>query len=176
LSSCKKDFCEHKIRKRKYIDKLLGEVVDLEKQLKEFRNIVYKHGNSVTTIQKFTLKPRPDKGFALGDYKSMFLHSAFKDIPKLYSMDHLLDNTIVRAVVFDTEEEEELEEESRSKMSYVQNWTPYDYSKAPHISKSFVTQKEIPEKSWYITESYVSSFNRLLSTQRSSISIVVPDL
>jgi cytochrome c553 len=159
LSSCKKEFCEHKIRKRKYIDDLLGDIVDLEKKLKEFRNIVYKHGNSVTTIQKFTLKPRPDKGFALGDYNSMFLHTAFKEIPKIYSMDHLLDNTIVRAVVFDTEEEEELEDESRSKMSYVQNWTPYDYSKAPPISKSFVTQKELLEKSWYVTESYVSSSN-----------------
>ena len=89
----------------------------------------------------------------------MFLHTAFKEIPKIYSMDHLLDNTIVRVVVFDTEEEEELEDESRSKMSYVQYWTPYDYSKAPPISKSFVTQKELPEKSWFIEESYVSSHN-----------------
>jgi hypothetical protein len=62
-------------------------------------------------------------------------------------------------VVADTEEEEELEEESRSKMSQVKYCKPYVYSKAPHISKSFVTQKEIPEKSWYVTESYVSSSN-----------------
>jgi hypothetical protein len=44
-------------------------------------------------------------------------------------------------------------------MSQVEYWKPYDYSKAPHISKSFVPQKEIPEKSWYVTESYVSSSN-----------------
>ena len=36
---------------------------------------------------------------------------------------------------------------------------PYDYSARPHISKSFVPQKEIPEKSWYVTKSYVSSSN-----------------
>jgi hypothetical protein len=159
LSICKNDFCEHKIRKRKYIDKLIGENVDLEKQLKEFCNVVYKTGGSVTTIQNFTLKPRPDKGFALGDSKSMFLHKAFKENPKIYSMEQMLDNTIVRTIVYDTEEEEELEEESRSKMSQVEYWKPYDYSKASHISKSFVPQKEIPEKSWYITESYVSSSN-----------------
>ena len=35
----------------------------------------------------------------------------------------------------------------------------YDYSKVPHISKSFVTSREILEKSWYVTESYVSSSN-----------------
>ena len=44
-------------------------------------------------------------------------------------------------------------------MSQVEYWKPYYYSKAPHISKSFVPQKEIPEKSWYVTESYVSSSN-----------------
>jgi cytochrome c553 len=159
LLICKKDFCEHKIRKRKYIDNILLENVDLEKQLKEFRNIVYKTGGSVTTIQKYTLKTRPDKGFALGDYKSRFLYKAFKENPKIYSMDYMFDDTIVRTVVHDTEEEEELEEESRSKMSQVKYCKPYVYSKAPHISKSFVTQKEIPEKSWYVTESYVSSSN-----------------
>jgi hypothetical protein len=76
----------------------------------------------------------------------MFLHKAFKVNPRIYSMDQMLDNTIVRTVVYDTKEEEELEEESRSKMSKVEYWKPYDYSKAPHISKSFVPQKEIPEK------------------------------
>jgi hypothetical protein len=44
-------------------------------------------------------------------------------------------------------------------MSQVEYWKPYDYSKAPHISKSFVPKKELPEKSWYVTESYVSSSN-----------------
>jgi cytochrome c553 len=161
LLICKKDFCEHKIRKRKYIDNILLENVDLEKQLKEFRNIVYKTGGSVTTIQKYTLKTRPDKGFALGDYKSRFLYKAFKVNPKIYSMDYMFDDTIVRTVVHDTEIEEELEEESRSKMSQVKYCKPYDYSKAPHISKSFVPQKEIPEKSWYVTESYVSSSNAI---------------
>ena len=43
----------------------------------------------------------------------MFLHNAFKENPKLYSMEQMLDNTIVRTIVYDTEEEEELEEESR---------------------------------------------------------------
>ena len=95
--------------------KALFEVVqlDLEKQLKEFRNIVYKTGGSVTTIQKYTSKLRPDKGFALGDSKSLFLHKAFKANPKIYSIDYMLNDTIVRTVVHDTEEEEELEEESR---------------------------------------------------------------
>jgi hypothetical protein len=147
------------VRKRKYEEKLIYEIVDIEKQLKEFHNFVYKTGGSVTTIQKFTLKPRPDKGFALGDYKSMFIHKAFKENPKIYSMEYMHDDTIVRTIVYDTEEEEELEEESRSKMSQVEYWKPYDYSKAPHISKSFVPQKEIPKKSWFVTESYVSSSN-----------------
>lgn len=113
LLICKKDFCEHKIQKRKYIDNILLENVDLVKQLEEFRNIVYKTGGSVTTIQKYTLKPRPDKGFALSDSKPMFLHKALKANPKIYSMDYMLNDTIVRTVVHDTEEEEQLEEESR---------------------------------------------------------------
>jgi hypothetical protein len=89
----------------------------------------------------------------------MFLYKAFKVNPKIYSMDYMLNDTIVRTVVHDTEKEEELEEESRSKMSQVKYCKPYDYSKAPHISKSFVTQKEIPEQSWFVTESYISSSN-----------------
>ena len=113
LSTCKMDFYEHKVRKRKREDSLLSEIITLEHQIQEFKNIVYKHGESVTTIQKFTLKPRPDKGFAIGDYRSTFLHTTFKTNPKIYSMDQLLDNTIVRVVVHDTEEEEEIEEESR---------------------------------------------------------------
>jgi cytochrome c553 len=80
LSICKKNFCEHKVRKRKHEDKLLLEIVDLERQLKEFQNVFYKTGGSVTTIQKFTLKPRPDKGFAFGDYKSMFFTTLSKKI------------------------------------------------------------------------------------------------
>ena len=43
----------------------------------------------------------------------MFLHKAFKENPKIYSVENMNDNTIVRTVVHDTEEEEELEEESR---------------------------------------------------------------
>jgi hypothetical protein len=53
----------------------------------------------------------------------------------------MLDDSIVRVVVHDTEEEEEIEEESRSKMSQNPFCKPYDYSKAPHISKSFVPPK-----------------------------------
>lgn len=60
-------------------------------------------------------------------------------------MEQMLDNTIVRVVVHDTEEEEELEEDSRSKMSQIPFCKPYDYSAMPNISKSFVPQKEIPE-------------------------------
>ena len=44
-------------------------------------------------------------------------------------------------------------------MSKVEYCKPYDYSKAPHISKSFVPSREITEKSCYVTESYVSSSN-----------------
>lgn len=44
-------------------------------------------------------------------------------------------------------------------MSQVEYCKQYDYSKAPHISKSFVPSREIPEKLWYVTESYVSSSN-----------------
>jgi hypothetical protein len=105
------------------------------------------------------LKPRPDKGFALGDYRSTFLHTAFKENPKIYSMEQMHDNMSVRVVVHDIEEEEEIEEESRSKMIQKPFCKPYDYSATPHISKSFVPQKEIPEQSWYVTESYVSSSN-----------------
>jgi hypothetical protein len=74
-------------------------------------------------------------------------------------MDQLMDNNIVRVIVHNTDEEYELEEKSRSKMSQVEYCKPYDYSKAPHISKSFDPSREIPEKSWYVTESYVSSSN-----------------
>jgi hypothetical protein len=101
------------VRTRKHEDKLIGDIVDLENQLKEFCNVVYKTGDSITTIQKFTLKPRPDKGFAIGDFKSMFLYKALKENPKIYSMEHMLDDSIVRTIVYKTDEEEELEEESR---------------------------------------------------------------
>lgn len=105
------------MQKREKENSLIEENITLERQIKEFQNIVYKHGESVTTIQKFTLKPRPDKGFSIGDYRSTFLHTTFKTIPKLYSMDQLIDNNVVRVVVYNTEEEQELEEQSRSKMS-----------------------------------------------------------
>jgi hypothetical protein len=99
LLLCKKDFCEYRVQTRKAEDTYLGDIVDRDNQLKEFRNVVYKHGNSITTIQKFTLKPRLDKGFAIGDFKSMFLHKALKENPKIYSMEHMLDDSIVRTVL-----------------------------------------------------------------------------
>lgn len=113
MSTCKTEFYAHRVRKRKREDYLIGEIVDLECQLKEFQNFVYKTRGSVTTIQNFKMKPKPNGGFALGDNKSRFLRKALKKNPKIYSIDQMLDNSIVRVVVHDTEEEEENEEESR---------------------------------------------------------------
>lgn len=98
LSTCQASFNEHKQKSRKRIDSYLDEIVNLE---------------FITTIQKFTLKPSP-KGysFAIGDNKPRFLNSALKDNTKLYSVEQLLDDSIVRVVVHDCEEEEH-EDESR---------------------------------------------------------------
>lgn len=106
LSTCQANFSEHKKLKRKSEDLLIGQIVDLECQLKEFQNIVYKTGGSVTSIQKFTLKPNPNRGFALGDNKPRFLHSTLKENPKIYSIENMLDDSVIRVVVHDTEEEE----------------------------------------------------------------------
>lgn len=85
----------------------------MECKLKEFQNVFYKTSESITIVQKFTLKLSPKGyGFALGDNKPRFLHSALKENPKLYSVEQLLDDSIVHVVVHDCEEEEELEDES----------------------------------------------------------------
>ena len=113
MSTCQASFSEHKQKSRKQIDSYLDEIVELECKLKEFQNIFYKTGESITTIQKLTLKQNPQGyGFALRDIKPRFLHTALKENPKLYSLDQLLDDSIVRVVVHDCEEEQEQEEES----------------------------------------------------------------
>lgn len=117
MSTCQADFKEHKRKSRERVKSYIDEIVELEHKLKEFQNVVYKTGNSVTTIQKFSVKRTNNgHGFAIGSESPCFLHTTLKEIPKLYSADHCFDDTIVRTVVYDCEEEEELEEESRSKM------------------------------------------------------------
>ena len=106
-------FLNIKKSKRKREDSLLGQIIELERQLKEFQNDVYKTGESITTIQKFTLKLNPNGSFALGDNKPRFLHSALKENSKIYSIEKILDDSVIRVVVHETEEEEELEDESR---------------------------------------------------------------
>ncbi|PWA92696.1 hypothetical protein CTI12_AA075180 [Artemisia annua] len=80
----------------------------------------------------------------------VFLRVALNEIPNLYSADHLFDDTVVRTVVYDCEEEYEIEEESRSKMENVTYNKPFDYSKMPPITDIFTPQKEKSEQPWYI--------------------------
>ena len=127
MSTCQANFSEHKQKSRKRIDSYLDETVELESKLKAFQNVVYKTGESITTIQKFTLKPSPKgHGFALGDNKPHFLHTTLKENPKLYSAEHVFDDLIMRVVLYNCEEEQEQEDESRSKMSFKPYPIPFD--------------------------------------------------
>ncbi|WP_254486036.1 hypothetical protein, partial [Salmonella enterica] len=76
---------------------------------------------------------------------------AFKANPKLYSVKYFLDESIVRVVEYNRDEELDAEEESRLKMSKVKYNQPFDYSKLPYISNSFVPQKDKTDTPWVIT-------------------------
>ena len=52
-------FSNFKKKTQEREDEFLGNVVELENKLKDFQNVVYKTGESVTTIQKFTINPNP---------------------------------------------------------------------------------------------------------------------
>ena len=159
LSTCKADFQEHKEISRDRVKSYLDEIVELESQLKEFQNVDYKTGNSITTIHKLSVK-RSNKGhgFAIGSESPSFLGKALAEIPKIYSAKHFFDESVIRAVVYDREEELEIEDETRSKMENVEYNTPFDYSKRPPISKTFVSQHDKVNEPYFILPEYLPSY------------------
>jgi len=148
LLTCQKHFSGHKQHSTKQIDNYLKEIVDLQTKIKEFRNVVYKHGESITTIQKFTFKPNPNGyGPILADYKPKFSNRAFKPNPDVYSAEHRIDDSIMTVVEYNCMEELDADDESRSKMKNVVYNKPFNYSKVV----TFVKQQDTSNKPFVIT-------------------------
>ena len=95
---------EHKQTSRKRIDSYINEIVELEHKLKDFQIMVYKTGESINTIQKFTVNPNSQR-LGLGDDKPHFLKRTLPEIPKLYSAEQLFNDQIKCVIVYDREEE-----------------------------------------------------------------------
>lgn len=160
LSICQADFRKHRIKSREKIESYAADAIELEKKLQEFKNVVYKTGESITTIQKFTMQLRPPScGYGLGYETPCFLKIALKETPKLYSAEQFFDESVVRVVVYDREEEEEIEDETRSKMTTLFYDTPFVSSTFPHLYASFVPQKEKTVHPWALEQinHYLSS-------------------
>ena len=84
LLTCKTIFSKFKKTTQEREDGFLGEILELEHKLKDFQNVVYKTGESRTTIQKFTINPNPKgNGIAIGHDQPRCLHKALKANPKL---------------------------------------------------------------------------------------------
>ena len=74
LYTCQTNFVEHKKESRKRILKYVDEIVELESKLKAFETVVYKTGESITTIQKFSInQSTKGQGLGLTDDKPRFL-------------------------------------------------------------------------------------------------------
>ena len=114
LSNCQAEFREHRKTSRDRVQSYLDDIVELESKLKDYQTVVYKTGNSVNAIQKFTLKPT-NSGRAIGIKVPSFGQKALNEMPKLYSAENLFDETVVHAVVYNCEEENDIEDETRSK-------------------------------------------------------------
>ena len=80
-------------------------------------------------------------------------------MPKLYSEEQLLNDQIKRVIVYDREEEDELDEDSRSKLSNVEYNKPFDYSKLPPIYETFVPQNDKTSQPWKFIHSNESFLN-----------------
>ena len=145
LATCQNDFKAHRKEANKKRDSYIQEIVDLERKIKEFENVVYKTGDSITTIQKLTVNSAPTgKGLAIRESYPNGLKKALNEIPKLYRADQLFDETVKRAVVYNCEEQNDDEDESRSKMEKVFFNKPFDYNQT-----TFVPSTE-NEKPWFL--------------------------
>ena len=86
MSSCQTNFSNFKKTKQEREDGLLSDIIALEHKLKDFQNVVYKTGESITTIQKFTINQNPKgNGIAIGHDQPRCLHKALKANPKIYN-------------------------------------------------------------------------------------------
>ena len=71
-------------KKKEELTTCLTNFLELEHKLKDFQTVVYKTGESINTIQKFTINPT-GQGLGLGNDKPRFLKRALAEMPKLYS-------------------------------------------------------------------------------------------
>ena len=156
-------FSNFKKKTQEREDEFLGNVVELENKLKDFQNVVYKTGESVTTIQKFTINPNPKgNGIAIGHDQPRCLHKALKAVPKIYNAQALFDSNVVNVVIYnrdyDTREfDYDDDSESRSKMANVLYNKPFDYSKYPPLYDTFKPQQELTESPWFMIQNDVQT-------------------
>ena len=151
LSICQTNFSNFKKKTQIREDDLFNDIVELEHKLKDFQNVVYKTGESITTIQKFTINPNPKgNGIAIGHDQPCYLHKALKAVPKLYNAQALFDSNVVNVVIYNRdygtrEFDYDDDSESRSKMANVFYNKPFDYSKYPPLYDTFHSHKEFTE-------------------------------
>lgn len=157
LSICQTNFSNFKKKTQIREDDLLGDIDALEHKLQDFQNVVYKTGESITTIQKFTINPHPKgNGIAIGHDQPRCLHKALKANPKIYNAQALFDSSVVNVVIYncdyDTREfDYDDDSESQSKMANVFYNKPFDYSKYPPLYDTFTPQKELTELPWFLS-------------------------
>nr|GFA14790.1 hypothetical protein [Tanacetum cinerariifolium] len=135
--SLKSDF---KIRE----DGLLDKQIQLENNMKELDNILFKTGQSIQTMHM--LSPKPDSFYhteqkmALGYQNPFYLKQAQQKQQSLYNGKVLLKKHDP-PVVHDSEETLQLAQESRLKMKQLnKEIKPADYTKINNLSEVFVSQ------------------------------------
>ncbi|GJR12119.1 hypothetical protein Tco_0794771 [Tanacetum coccineum] len=132
-------------------DKYLDEIIDLQNNIKDLDNIIYKTSQSIQTIHMLNHKPRPFYDgvhkYALEYKNPCFLKKAQAHNPKLYSVVSLYNND-VHAYVFDSEETLDDVEKSELKMKEIQKdeniqklkIKSIDYNKLNHLFEDFDIQ------------------------------------
>nr|GFA74325.1 hypothetical protein [Tanacetum cinerariifolium] len=121
-----------------YEDELLDKQIQLEKKIKELNNILLKTSQSIQTIHM--LSPKPDSFYhteqkiALGYQNPFYLKQAQKKQQCLYDGKVLLEKHDP-PVVHDSEETQQLTQESRDKMKQMnKEIKPGNYTKINHLS------------------------------------------
>nr|GEW36142.1 hypothetical protein [Tanacetum cinerariifolium] len=119
-------------------DELLDKQIQLEKKIKELKNILVKTGQSIQTIHM--LSPKPDSFYqteqkmALGYQYPFYLKQAQKKQKSLYDGKVLVEKHD-SPVVHDSEEILQLAQESREKMKQLnKEIKPANYTKINHLS------------------------------------------
>ncbi|GJS20348.1 hypothetical protein Tco_0448980 [Tanacetum coccineum] len=149
-------------------DKYLNDILQLQTKNKDLENVVCKMGKSTNTLRLLTNEQRAYRDnirkSGLGYKGPYVLSQANAKIPKLYSVNELLDEN-VQLHVFDSDETLEDAEKSRLKMKEFQKdekvqelkIKPIDYTKLNNLYETFVPQVEHSLEQKYFSETFTSS-------------------